>query len=259
MATGGEAVAEFGPLGLGADQAEVAMVAAGEDGIGQLQVQGVIMGHDDVVGTRRHASDLVDRLVGEALFHAGGQDGGKFLGPRVDPAHRAGQSRQQRYQGPGDMAGAKDDHRDVLRQLGFEQQGGDAATALAEAGGQGETLQARLAGAGGEHFPGDVHRAVFEMTATDSQVLLLASYQHLGAGLTGRGTLFVGYGDQHAGFAACLEVGQQGQPATFGGHAGSSVAGTGVVCSSAARRRMRSTPQSTRSGVAGASSAGWKR
>ncbi len=121
------------------------------------------------------------------------------------------------------MAGTKDDHRYILGQLGFEQQGGDATAALAEAGGQGEPLQVRLAGTGGEHLPGDLHRSVFQVATADGQVLFLPAHQHLGPGVARRGALLIGHGDQYAGFASRLEVGQDGQPATSRAHAGSSV------------------------------------
>src|SRR5690606_6597211 len=67
-----QAVFELGALALRADQAVVGEIAAREDRRGQLEIQLVIMRHDDEVAAGGHVFHFVDYLVVDHLFHASG-------------------------------------------------------------------------------------------------------------------------------------------------------------------------------------------
>ena len=100
--------------------------------------------------------DFVDRFLADDLGHAIGDDLGKLMLARIDPAYPAGQRGEQGYQSTADMARAE--HCDLRLHCGhrFEQQHRDAAAALAEARAQAETLQMRGGALLLEHLPGDM-------------------------------------------------------------------------------------------------------
>ena len=131
---------ELHAFGFRTNQAEVSKVVAFKQGGAELQVQGVIMRHDDAVATRRQGIDFIYRFVGNDFFHALGDKCREFLLPRVDPAHPARQAGEQGYQGPGHVPCAK--HRNLSLHLAhrFEQQHGHPAATLAQAGAEAEAL-----------------------------------------------------------------------------------------------------------------------
>ena len=158
---------EFGAFGLRADQAVISEVIAFEDFCRQLQVELVIVGHDDKVAAGGHAFDLVDHLFIDHFFHSGRDLRWEFVFPRVDPAHLARQAGKQRHQGTADVAGTE--YGDLRLRLAhrLEQQHSGAAAALTKAGTEAEPLQAGVLTAALQHFAGQLHRLEFQMTATD--------------------------------------------------------------------------------------------
>ena len=161
---------------------------------------------------------------------------------------------------------ARAEHGDVCLRLAhrLEQQHRGAAAALAETGAQAEALQAGVLGPRGEHFPGNGLGPVFQVAAADGVVEPLGADHHLRAGVARGRAAFLDDGHQDARFAATLQLGQGADPVHLvilpiaAVQAGSTAAS--AACAWAAfSRRICSTPQSTRSGVAGASMAGCAR
>ncbi|MCY1442285.1 hypothetical protein D9M71_586490 [compost metagenome] len=203
---------ELDPFGLRADQAEPGKVIALENGGGQLQVELVVVGHDDAVAAWRQVCDFVDRLFTDDLGHPVGDEFGEFLFTRVDPAHPAGQRGEQGYQSPADMARAE--HGDLRLHRGhrFEQQYGHAAAALAQAGAEAEALKVRRGALRFEHLPGDVQRLVFQVAAADGVEQTAGADHHLRACVARGRAAFLDDGHQHAGFATGLVVGEGVDP-----------------------------------------------
>ena len=207
-----QAVFELDALGLRADQAEVGKVIALEQGGGEFQVQRVIVGHHDAVTAHGQLGNFVDRFFADDFTHALGDMLREFLLARIDPAHPTRQARQQRHQCAADVAGAK--YGDLCLHLAhrFEQQHGRAAAALAQARAEAEALQMGVLLAAGEHVAGELHRFVFQVPAADGVERLRGTDHHLRTGIARRGAELFDDGDQYAGFALVLQVGEGADP-----------------------------------------------
>src|SRR5690606_16860784 len=151
-------------------------------------------------------------------------------------------------------------------------------------GAAGEALQAGFGHAVLQHRASDGLRLVFQVAAADGVVQALAADDHLRAGITRRRATLLNDGHQHAGFALLLQLGECVDPDrvahvqssqledreasstntfvlrqwwTSGALSTLRQAGVVSVAVGAAAccfsLRICSTPQSTRSGVAGAS------
>ncbi len=102
------------------------------------------------------------------------------------------------------------EHGDMRLRLahGLEQQHRGATAALAEAGAEGEALEAGVTAALFQHFTGDLLGLVLQVAAADGVVQALTADHHLRAGIARRGAALLDDGHQHAGFALLLQVGE---------------------------------------------------
>ncbi len=206
-------MAEGGPLGLAADQADVGQIGLGplafQAGGHHVQVFGMAETHDQ---HKRAACQVRDRRLdrfGMLAHHVARHVGRKDLVAAVDPGHGKRQRRQRIHQGASHVAAAEQGQGPAAaRQLGPQRrdigrthppvaQHHHAPAALAQ--GRTEGIAAgQIAGAGfRQQRPGLGDGLVLQLAAADGAHHRIGEHGHPGAGFARRRALGGGHLDQH--------------------------------------------------------------
>ena len=115
------------PLGAAADQADIGEAAIGQSGVGDIQVQGVAVAHDQHETAGRRHGDLAHGRGRDDAVGISRQARGKGLGAHIDPGDLQRQRRQCQHQRPADMASAEQQDRaaGLAKMLDEDTVGGD--------------------------------------------------------------------------------------------------------------------------------------